>query len=148
MGDVKTNDDRIKQLMAVVEKQKEELGPKPRAKWNTNAVFRWPDGSFVNLNTIGPMDFGKLIDAMSFMMTSAGNRQEAADRLGVEIEPHKHGGFTIEEWEEDFKLRVAIVQYDGRKKKLDANKKKLKSLISEGTRTEMELDDIAAELGL
>ena len=144
---VATNDGKIKLLMKKVEAQKAALGTKPRAKWNTNAVFKYPNGDYVNLNTVGEGDFGKLVDAMTSMLVLATHRKTAAERLGVEAVLVTHGGFTIEEWEEDFKLRIGIVAFDGRKKKLAAVQKKLKGLISEGTRTEMELEDIEALLG-
>jgi len=143
---VSKNDAKIKALMTKVEEQKAALGTKPRAKWNTNAVFKYPNGDYVNLNTVNETDFGKLVDAMAFLLTTEGLRKTAAERLGIETESFKHGGFTISEWEEDFKLRIGIVAYDARKKKLDATNKKLKGLVSEGTRTEMELDEIEALL--
>jgi len=144
---VSKNDEKIKLLMAKVEEQKASLGTKPRAKWNTNAVFKYPGGEFVNLNTVNEGDFGKLVDAMSHLLTTESLRAQAAERLGVDVVPFTHGGYTIAEWEEDFKLRINIVGYDGRKKKLDATNAKLKSLISAGTRTEMELDEIENLLG-
>jgi len=144
---VSKNDSKIKQLMAKVEEQKNALGTKPRAKWNTNAVFKYPNGDFVNLNTVNEGDFGKLVDALSFLLTTESVRQKASERLGVPVEEFKHGGYSIKEWEEDFKLRIGIVQFDDRKRKLDATTKKLKSLISEDTRTEMELDEIESLLG-
>lgn len=144
---VAKNDGKIKQLMQKVEEQRAALGTKPRAKWNTNAVFKYPNGDYVNLNTVNAGDFGKLVDAMAYLLTTEGLRAEASERLGVEAEPFTHGGYTIEEWEEDFKLRIGIVGYDGRKKKLAALEKKLKGLISEGTRTEMELEEIEGLLG-
>ncbi len=143
---VSKNDEKIKLLMAKVEEQKGSLGTKPRARWNTNAVFKYPNGDFVNLNTVGAGDFDKLVAALSFLLTTEGLRKTAAERLGVEPPPFTHGGFTVAEWEEDFKLRINVVGYDGRKKKLDATTQKLKSLISEGARTEMELDEIEALL--
>jgi hypothetical protein len=144
---VSKNDDKIKLLMEKVEEQKAALGTKPRAKWNTNAVFKYPSGDYFNLNTVNAGDFGKLVDAMALLLTSEEVRKAAAERLGVEDVPYQYGGYTLSEWEEDFKLRIAIVGYDGRKKKLAATSKKLKSLISEGTRTGMELEEIASLLG-
>lgn len=146
MSKTAQNDAKIKALMKKVEEQEAALGTKPRTKWNTNAVFKYPNGDFVNLNTVGETDFGKLVDAMAHLLTTEGLRAQAAGRLGIEAAPFVHGGYTIAEWEEDFKLRVAVVAYDSRKKKLDATKKKLKSLVSEGTRTEMELDEIESLL--
>ncbi|MGD9728109.1 MAG: hypothetical protein AB7L09_02515 [Nitrospira sp.] len=144
---VAKNDDKIKALMQKVEEQQKALGTKSRARWNTNAVFKYPSGDFINLNTLNGGDLGKLIDAMSFLLSTESVRADAAKRLGIDPVPFAHGGYTITEWEEDFKLRIAIIQYDDRKKELDATKKKLKSLVSEGTRTEMELDEIESLLG-
>jgi len=144
---VASNDDKIKLLMAKVEEQKAALGTKPRAKWNTNAVFKYPSGDYVNLNTVNAGDFGRLVDALSFLLTNEDARSQAAERLGIGAPRFEHGGFTIAEWEEDFKLRIGIVGYDGRKRKLDATSAKLKGLVSEGTRTEMELAEIEALLG-
>jgi hypothetical protein len=52
----------------------------------------------------------------------------------------------VSEWEEDFKTRVRIIEYDKRKKTLDATKQKLNSLVSEEAKTEMELEEIAKAL--
>jgi hypothetical protein len=144
---VSKNDDKIKQLMAKVEEKRTVLGSKPRAKWNTNAVFKYPNGDFVNLNTVGAGDFGKLVDALSYLLSTEELRAQAAEMLGVAVESFTHGGYTIAEWKEDFKLRISIVNYDGRKRELAAMEKKLKGLVSEGTRTEMELDEIEGLLG-
>lgn len=46
-------------------------------------------------------------------------------------------------WKADFKLRVAVIQYEKKKKQLAVAEKKLKTLMSEGTKTELELDDLA-----
>jgi len=140
------NDDKIKQLMISAEQKKAALGTKPRPRWLTNALFKYPDGRHFNLNTIGADKFSDLVDAMSFLLKTEGIRGHATERLGLEAQSFSYGGYPIEEWEEDFKMRISIVQYAERKKELAALNKKLKSLISEGTRTEMELDDIASQL--
>jgi len=141
---VQVNDEKIKLLLTTVEAVRATLGTKPKGKWTTNALFKYPNGNSFNLNTI--KDPQQLVHALSFLLENENLRATAAERLDVETEPFVWDGYKISEWEEDFKLRIAIVNWDVRKKQLTAAEKKLNSLISEGTRTEMELDDIAALL--
>lgn len=139
------SDVKVTALLEKVETQKAALGTKPRATYHTNAIFKFPDGKHLNLNTV--KNFSDLITALGFLLDAAGNRKEAAERLGIEEEPFKWSGFTIDEWEHDFKLRIAIVQYDARKKQLEATKKKLKELYSEAGKTAIALDEIESLLG-
>jgi len=141
-----SNDDKIKVLLEAVETQQASLGKKPRAAWRTNAVFKREGRSHLNINTV--KDPLVLVGALAFLLESTACQQEAAERLGVQTKAFEWDGYTLEDWEEDFKLRIGIVQWQGRKAKLDITKKKLKSLITEETRTAMELDDIEKLLQL
>lgn len=139
------NDAKIKALLAKVDLKRTELGTKPKARWITNGIFKYPDGNHININTV--KEGRALLDALAFLLQNAGTRAAAAEQLGVvDPEPYKHCGYTVDEWREDFRLRLAINNYDRKKKELAALEKKLSALISEGTRTEMELDSIAALL--
>ena len=135
------NDEKIKALMLKVEEQEKALGSKPRLKLTTNGVFK-SGGDFFNINTVQENNLGLFIGALSMLLTSQRARREAAEQLGIEDTAPLHEGFTVEEWKEDFKQRIALIQYEKRKTQLDNTKKKLKALISERARTEMELDDI------
>jgi 5-formaminoimidazole-4-carboxamide-1-beta-D-ribofuranosyl 5'-monophosphate synthetase len=80
-----------------------------------------------------------------------GQRQtlsEAATRLGVVVPEASFGGYTVYEWEEDFKLRISILKWEEKKRKLEETEKKLSALVSEEARTEMELEKIAKSLGV
>ena len=60
----------------------------------------------------------------------------------------KWDGYTFNEWITDFKTRVRIIEWNGRKRKFDATTKKLNALMSEDARTETELDLIRKSLNL
>ena len=62
------HDDKIEVLLEKVEEQKNGLGTKPRAVWNTNGIFKYTDEAYFNLNTI-KNDFQPFIDALSFLLT-------------------------------------------------------------------------------
>lgn len=140
----KSNDTKIKTLLQRVEEKKEELGRKPRARWNTTGVFKCPENDF-NLNTI--QDPKILVDAFSYLLREKSYREEAAQLLGVEVSPFKWDRFTLEEWQEDFRLRINILAYNKRKRELAELQAKLTKLISEETKTEMELENIESLLG-
>jgi hypothetical protein len=145
-----TNDSAIKQLMAKVEEQKTALGTRRRYVLNTNGIFKYDskngDETYFNINTISdPITF---VNALSYLISQERNFNEACDRLGVKNATWKWYDFTMEEWEADFKARIEQIQYDEKKKKLDATKQKLDTLVSEEARTEMELENIQKTLGL
>lgn len=139
------NDKRIKDLLSQVESQQKDLGKKPRSTWNTNAVFKFLGGEYFNLNATANTE--RMVAALAFLLGQDDCKKEATKRLGMEAPIYTWGGYTIKEWEEDFKTRIASIAYDAKKKKLDATKSKLKSLVSEEARTDMALDDIEKMLG-
>lgn len=138
------NDAVIKELMAKLEEQKAGLGKTPRGTWLTNGIFKFNSSDYFNINVV--TDFSKLAGALGFLLLQEDAFNKGCDALGVKAE-FKWDGYTRDDWEEDFKTRIAIVEYDSKKRTLDATKKKLQSLVSEETRTEMELDEIKKLLG-
>lgn len=139
------NDDKIKALITKVEEQQGNLGSKPRGTWNTNGIFKYPGGKdFFNLNTI--KDPQPLVEALSFLLEKELLHNQAAERLGVPVKPFIWDDKTISEWEGDFKKRLEIVNWENKKAQLEDTKKKLKSLVSEEAKTEMELANIESLL--
>ena len=133
-------DKKIKALSEKVESERAVLGKKPRASWNTNAVFNYDSSKFFNLNTI--RDTSKLVDALSFLLERSTHVADAAERLGIETPEFVWYGYSLSDWEHDFKLRVEILNWDKRKKQLDNTEKKLSTLLSEEAKTEMELAEL------
>jgi len=134
------NDDKIKVLLAKVEEMKSSLGTKPKVSWLTNAVFKYKDGAYFNLNTV--KDPSDLVTALSYLLEKESLTNEAAKRLGVESKSFVWDGFSVSEWEKDFKKRVEVIKWDEKKANLDATQKKLNQLMSEDARTGAELENI------
>lgn len=132
------NDGAIKELLQKVEEQKASLGTKERVTWLTNGIFK-RDGVVININTVS--DPIVLATALGFLISQDDSFDKSCKMLGVKGE-FKWDGYTVDEWKDDFKTRIRILDYDKKKKTLDATKAKLNSLVSEEARTEMELEDI------
>lgn len=136
------NDAKIKDLLTKVENQREALGEKPRVAWRTNCLFEL-GGKKHNLNAIN--NFTILVEALAQMKNYFQSMQDAALSINLslkEIPPIEFAGYPIEDWEEDFKMRVKLIKWQEKKKQLEATEKKLRELVSEEAKTEMELQDI------
>lgn len=138
------NDDTIKNLLAKVEAQQLALGSKPRAAWRTNGIFKYDGTNHFNLNTVAEPK--PLVDALAFLLGAKAQVSEACKQLGVSEIEFKWNGYTYGEWLEDFKTRLSVVDWEAKKKQLEATKAKLSTLVSEEARTEMELEAITKSL--
>lgn len=140
-----SNDARIKELLKTVESKRAELGKQPKLQLETNGVFKYEDGNHFNINTVTNKQV--FVSALTFLIERSSSNSEACERLGVEAkDTFKWNGFTVEEYEGDFKQRIALVDWDVKKKQLTELEKKLGDMVSDEGKTEMELDDIAALL--
>lgn len=140
------NDDVIKDLLATIETQTTALGKAPRGTWLTNGVFKYnpEQGSrYFNINVV--QDFTVIAHAMGFLMSRCRSFVEGCEELGIKAE-FKWDGYYVEEWKTDFKMRISMIEYAKKKKMLEATKAKLHTLVSEKTRTELELVEIAKAL--
>ena len=138
-------DGKIKQLLTKIEADKKKLGTKPRLSWNTNCMFRYDDSNRLNLNTV--KDTGVLVDALAFLLGKQTARDEAAKRLGVKLQGFEWFGYSLKNWEDDFKLKAQTIEWNLQQKKLVALQKQLKELRSEEAKTDEALSDIEKMLG-
>lgn len=134
------NDDKIKQLLSKIEADKKSLGKKPKVSLNTNGLFRFDNSNHFNLNTVS--DSGYLVRALGFLLEKESTQKEAAKRLGVEGYVFDWKGYSLQDWEHDFKLKAEAITYGVKQKKLAALQKKLKDLRSEDAKTDDALGEI------
>ncbi len=138
------NDLKIKELTIKVEEQQAKLGKKPKTSFITNAVFT--DGADLgnplNLNVLKKEQLMKLTTKL-FSLKLA--HEEAVKFLEMEI-PLTVSNYPISDWLDDIKTRFKILDFEENQKKLDLTKEKLKKLLSEDARTELELENIEKNL--
>lgn len=144
----KSADQQTMALIAEVRRRKEEIAKLTRPSWRTNCSFSyWADSSdTTNLHV--ERNVGTLIAIAAFLRDRDRGYEEAAEALEVESAPDfVWGGFTVADWLYDIKTRIDQLQIESKRKKLDTLEKRLDAVISPELRREMELEQIAAELG-
>jgi len=139
-----TNDNKIKELLKVIDSKKEILGTKPRAAWKTNGILKRNDNSHVNINTVNEVSY--CVDAVSALLSEKSHREEASKLLEVPFDSLSWNGYSFEDWLHDFKLRSSMITWDLEKKKLGVLESKLSDLRSEDAKTEDAISNIMQEL--
>lgn len=135
------NDTKIKELLTVIEKKRAKLGPKPRMSLKTNGLLKQDDKS-ININTINTLD--ECIREVANINQTHESYIKAAKLLNIEdIEMPKINGFSIEDWIDDFKLKVEVIKWAIEDKNIKSLESKLKDLRSEDLKTADALDEIS-----
>jgi len=134
------NDEKVKELLAVIEAKKKTMGARPKVTaWKSNGILKFGDGSHLNINVAGSVE--QCVEAVAYLLQKQSFLTEASKLLGV-----KYAEPSIEEYIQDFKVRTSMIVWDGEKKKLDVLESKLKDLRSEDAKTEDALSDITQAL--
>lgn len=135
------NDIKINALLEKVEEQKAKLGPKPKATLVTNGVLAVRGMTF-NLNVCS---IDQLVVALANLLRTEQEESfllDAADILGVKKVENTIGGYSIPDWKEDIKTRVAVLQWNEKKRELEKTETALNQMISEDAKTSKALADI------
>lgn len=137
-----SNDARINQYRDAVDAKRQELGEKPKLAYVTNALLDL-DGARINLNTLGSEE--DCVKIVSQLLLTEQLTTRANELLGTKIDV-KFGDYTIAQWIGDIKLRVDLLAWERKKKKLTAMDAQLKSLMSDDAKTADAIASIAAQL--
>jgi hypothetical protein len=122
------NDDKIKELLAAIEKKKAEIGDKPKAAWKTNGLV---GDAKQNINTISLIE--TCVDIAAQLIQKQDCRKRAATLLGVEKVYNEDN--NLADQLDDLKLRVTMLKWTVEKAKLTTLEEKLKDLRSIDAKT-------------
>lgn len=135
-------DAKVQKLIEEVKKRRASISKTEKAVWITNGSFRYfensTEGSF-NLQTV--TDEVVLAKALAFLIDREGAFKEACQRLDAECD-FIWLGYSVVDWESDFKTRLAKVRLTSEKKKLGALEKQLESLMSDDLKRDIKLAEI------
>ena len=135
-------DARVQKLIEEVKKRRASISKTEKATWITNGSFRYfehsTEGSF-NLQTV--TDEIVLAKALAFLIDREGAFKEACKRLDAKGD-FLWLGYSVLDWESDFKTRLAKVRLTSERKKLAAVEKQLESLMSDELKTDIQLTEI------
>jgi len=141
-------DKKTLELIETVKRERAEIAKLDRPSYKTNLSFTYIEGnrgSATNLNV--ETDVKKLILMAAFLTEKENSYKGAAKLLGVEKVPDfTWDGYTVAEWMQDIKTRIAKVQISAKKAKLETLEARLKKIISPELQAELELADIEADL--
>jgi hypothetical protein len=146
MSTAKTKDEQIEQLIKVVLQKKEAIkAANQKYSPATNSSFSFGDNLRGNFNILTQSDVNKFVEALAFLLNLQNAHAEACERLGVTTE-FKWQGYTVAEWEADFKARLNKVQVKANEAELETYEKALNKLISKEKREEMELAELTKKI--
>lgn len=141
----KTIDMKIEELFSIVTSQKievEKAEKESKRNWNTNASFKLYSSVPLNI-MIATEDM--IFKALTELIMFKNSAEESLEILGLKKEI-KHDGYTVKDWIDDFKKRIAILQLKAKKEKLKTLEDRLTSIISPEQKRQMELDSIMKDL--
>jgi hypothetical protein len=146
------SDKKVLDLIAEVNRQKEEIGKAERPVWATNCSFTFAfagktNDVFNSFNLHVVKDMQLLIRMASFIVATEKSYSETLQLLAIENIPEfKWDGFSKNDWLADIKLRINQIQIEEKKKKLAELEKRLNAIISPELKAQMEIEAISGEL--
>lgn len=137
---------KVRELYALVQKQKAEIKNAENECYVTDRMFRYAESG--QSYDIGLVRHSNQIQQMAaFLVGKERDFKDAGKLLGVENE-FKWFGATVEQWMNDFKIRVAKLEITSRREKLNQSEARLLAIADPSFLQELELDKIKAELGV
>jgi hypothetical protein len=140
-------DDQTVALLDKIRRDKAAIEKAEKPDWKTNASFTYVEGSsqITNIKTVS--NVRELIQMGAFLIERERSFQAAAIRLKVADPPtFTWGGFSLEDWLSDFKARIAKIQIQVKKDKLEKLESRANAIISPELRRQLELEAIQKEL--
>ena len=132
------NDDRIIELKKLIEKKEKEIVPASLAS-KTTLILDF-NGQKYNLNVM-------TLPELQILFCQLQALQTANEKLSsFYTEPLSIGGFCVADWLDDIISKMNYLMTKNKKKDLDAMKKQLDKLLSDGKKTELLLDEIMEKL--
>lgn len=140
---MKNQDEKINQLLKVVEKRKEEIAKDEaliQGRWLTNCMYSL-EGKPVHLHTV--KDETVLMEVLADVVIYSEALSKSAEILGLANSNNALiKGYTYYQWESDIKKQLATLQLRSKKAKLAEVEAKLNALVSPEMRASKELASI------
>lgn len=141
-------DAKILELIAEVNRRKEEIERIDRPNWRTNMSFSYDESSLnqsINLHVVS--DVQVLVKIASFLVVRKDAYVDVAASFDLaEVPNFTWQGFPVQDWIADIELRIDKIQIGAKRKKLEALEASLEAIITPELRRQMELERIAKEL--
>lgn len=140
----KTIDQRIDEVRKIVENQKKvvlDTESKSSRPWTTTGVLNLPN---LKLNLLTAKE-SAIVSALADILSLKDYHSKAATMLNSK-EKFSIDGYTLDDWKNDFESRINKIKLKNEKEKLEKLELRLKNIMSEDLKREIELDQIMKEL--
>lgn len=135
---MQNNDDRIIELKKLIEEKEKEIVPASLAS-KTTLILDF-NGQKYNLNVM-------TLSELQILFCQLQALQTANEKLSnFYTEPLSIGGFFVVDWLDDIISKMNYLMTKNKKRELEAMKKQLDKLLSDGKKTELLLDEIMEKL--
>jgi hypothetical protein len=131
------NDQKILKLQKQVEEKRAALVKAQKFSPITNCSIQF-DGERFNINALD-------IDSCTLLTVKVNALKMSSKDLAIE-DSVKISGYSIDEWLTDLKAKLAFLNRKKEEDKLKKMESKLKELLSNDTKIEMELENLEKEL--
>lgn len=129
-----TNDEKILELKALIEKKKTDLAT-PRSNYITNMILEFGQRTTAyNLNTMREEALTNLLVELNAWRLSV---------VDLGLIDYQLSGYTLDNWISDIKSRLDRLSLNKKRGELTAAESRLSELLSTEKKTELELDSIS-----
>ena len=141
MATKKEQDKKVLKLRKSLIAQEAALEAAKKPVYITSGLFRPSQHSDRGIINVKIASQSELVNAT----IAIAHRKSALDMLGIEEETHL--GSTLEEWVEDFKTRLGVINKNALLDRVRATKEKIETrLLSTSQKRDIEVDDVAEEV--
>ena len=142
-------DKKTLELISQVKKKKAAIASAEKPVYKTNCSFSYIEGNKNGAINLHVADLKSLINIAAFIIERSAIYSTATKVLGVDNPPDfTWDCYTAEDWIDDLKMKITKIQIVTEKNKLEALEERLNKIISPEKRAEIELEDIANQLGV
>lgn len=139
---MKQTDEKVLSMLSQIEKAEQDIKETKKPTWKTRCIATI-NGTQINFHTL---DKNGVINTTKSLLNLKKENTEALEFLELEVEEVVINGEPIDNWLADLRSRLTVISLDEKKKALAKLKKDVGSKLSEEKSTEMEVDNLGAEL--
>lgn len=140
-----TRDERVLALFEKLQSKKAEVANAERPVYVTGGQFRYSESVGTSVDIMTARDERKLVEILVFLKDRSERYPAACEELGVTAE-FKWLSFTYDEWKQDLKTRISVLQIAKRKAELKELEARVNAVMTPELRAELELKALEAEI--
>ena len=141
-------DQTIIDLMEKLKEKKnafEKVQSNATKSWVTNCSYSFkPDGT--DKKNLAVLNEQEVVQLAADVLAKEASMTMAAKTLGV-LQPEKIQGYTVDQWLDDCRKRIAVIGFNSKKKEIEEMESALNSLVSPELQRKIALEELTKKIG-